>query len=182
MDLHTGLKGTALASCLVLCGAGCAMSAVPAPNDAGSSASGGDPAKAAPAPAPVDEFEGDWYYGSDCDFGHYVSLGLKRSRAGYEGEWSDGTRVRGSQGNLKAVLHNGELIVQRCDDGTDVGGAPDCPAFGPPHDVFARKGESLVWSKRYDGERQPYVTLHRADKKVGPMGECMDDSSVEHKE
>lgn len=173
MDLHIDLKTALLASCIALGGAGCAT---PAPHDAAARAAGvvaDTPSTAADSvAATVDAFEGDWYYGSDCDFGHYVTLGLKRSGNGYEGEWSDGTRLRGSQGNLKAALRNGHLIVQRCDDGTDVGGAPVCPAFGMPHDIFVRSGELLMWFYTYGGDRRPYVTLQRADQAPGLTAEC----------
>lgn len=178
MDLHAGIRKALLASCFALGGAGCAISATPARNDAGARTAGAvadaSSTRSGDAFATADAFEGDWYYGSDCDFGHYVVLGLKRSGDGYEGQWSDGTRVRGSQGNLKASLRNGELIMQRCDDGTDIGGAPDCPAFGAPHDVFVRSGESLMWLHAYGGDRQRYVTLHRADQKTEPTAGCRD--------
>jgi hypothetical protein len=127
----------------------------------------------------TDTFAGDWYYGSDCDFGHYVTLGLKRSGNGYIGDWSDGTRVRGSQGDLRGTIRNDELVVQRCDDGSDVGGEPDCPTFEPAHDIFVRDGDSLVWSHAYNGERSPYVTLRRAVQKVDLRAECEDDVDAE---
>jgi hypothetical protein len=179
MDLHTGLKRTVFASCLALCGAGCATSAVPAPNDASRSHSGSVTGNTRASDS-GDRFEGDWYYGSDCDFGHYVTLGLKRAGQRYSGHWSDGTRVRGSQGELQGEVGKGELLVQRCDDGTEVGGAPDCPKFGEAHDVLVRTGNSLVWSRVYDGKRTPYVTLHRAaQKKVDMHAECKGDADDE---
>lgn len=180
MDLHFGLKRSVLVSCLALCGAGCVMSATPATHDAGVQGLGSVPAsKPTTTPTTVDAFEGDWYYGSDCDFGHYVTLGLKRAGDSYTGDWSDGTRVRGSQGNLRGDVRNGELIVQRCGDSSEVGGAPACPKFEASHDVLVRDGESLVWSHLYDGQRTRYITLHQAALKVDPRAECADAEDAE---
>lgn len=156
------------------------MSAVAAPNDAGRSTSSTDTAKAPQLPAAVDAFEGDWYYGADCDFGHYVTLGLKRAGRGYTGDWSDGTRVRGPQCNLQADVRNGELVAQLCDDATDVGGPPDCPNFEEAHDVFVRSGDSLAWSHVYDGKRTPYVALHRTAQAVDRRADCKDQGDTDN--
>ena len=181
MDLHARLNRTVLVPCLALCAAGCALAAAPS-SYADRSAFGSHAAETPLAPVAGGAFEGDWYYGSDCDFGHYVNLGLKRVGNGYIGDWSDGTRVRGSQGNLQGKVRNGELVAQLCDDGNDVGGVPDCPKFEEPHDIFVRSGDHLVWSYVYDGKRTQYVTLHRAELKVDMRADCIDEADTDDDE
>lgn len=107
-------------------------------------------------------FDGEWGFASDCDFGHYITLGLKRSGNTVAGDWSDGTRVRGSQGELRGEIRKGELTLQRCNDGTSAGGEPECPAFQESHDTLVQVGSTLVWYHVYDGERTRYVVLERA--------------------
>lgn len=183
MDLHIGLKKVLLATCIALGGAGCAMSETRAPHEADTRNPGvvADASSTASdsAAATVGALEGDWYYGSDCDFGHYVTLGIKRSGAEIVGDWSDGTRVRGSQGQLKGALRNGELAVQFCDEGGEIGGQPQCPDFDAARDSFVREGDTLVWYRTNNGERTRYVMLRPASQKADLRAECREDADKE---
>lgn len=159
------------------------MSAMPTPHDADARTAGvvavASSAPPASTSATVSAFEGDWYYGSDCDFGHYVTLGLKRSGTELVGDWSDGTRVRGSQGQLKGALRNGELAVQFCDEGGGLGGHSECPNFEGSRDIFVREGDGLVWYRTNNSERIRYVTLRPASQKADPRAECREDADEE---
>lgn len=176
MDLHTGLNRTVLASCLALYAAGCAMSAVPASNDAGRSTSARNASRAPQGPAAADQFEGDWYYGSDCDFGHYVSLGLKRSGRGYVGEWSDGTKVHGSDGRLRATPHGTKLQLAICGQEAR-SGFPVCPKYEDTTDVLELRGDHLVWRQGTGSYAHDYAVMHRQIGDKAEIERCTDDDA-----
>jgi len=124
-------------------------------------------------------FEGDWSFASDCDFGHYVTLTLKQSGGSVTGDWSDGTRVRGSQGLIRGDIRNDQLIAKRCGDGSNVSGLPNCPAFEASHDTFVREGNALIWYQTYNSERTRYAELVRPPAKSDRTQGCEEDNASE---
>jgi len=124
-----------------------------------------------------DPFAGDWYYGSECEFGHYTTLSLEPTEDGYAGDWTDGTRVGGGQGQLRAKRRDGVLEVQFCDEPEERGAWPACPNFVTQEDSFEREGDALVWYVNAGGGHRRYVTLWRAGLPVDLKAECPDEGN-----
>lgn len=61
-------------------------------------------------------FSGEWAYAKRCDLGHYLSLHLKQHGDRVTGDWSEGTNVRGSDGQLQGQVRGGRLYVRYCSD------------------------------------------------------------------
>ncbi|MFC5571372.1 hypothetical protein ACFPN1_15010 [Lysobacter yangpyeongensis] len=114
----------------------------------------------APNKASLADFEGDWSYANDCEFGHYANLSLKRSGNAVLGDWSDGTRVRGTDGLLRGALKDNRLMLELCTNGNERGAEPYCPAFAGSHDFVERRGDALIWYRHYDDVTQ-YLVLER---------------------
>lgn len=186
MDLHLRLNVLVVACCLLLVGLGCSTRSADTAARSGADShaletqSVGDahvargPPEAFEAPA---AFEGDWYYGSDCNFGHYVTLAIKRTKAGFLGDWSDGTRVHGSDGLLRGVLKDGQVRLDMCGQ-SEHSGLPTCPHYEKLPDVLERRGEMLVWWRGGGAYAHEYVVMHRQVGKVATIDVCEDEADV----
>lgn len=129
----------------------------------------------APSPDAHTPFQGSWGYGTDCDFGHYVGLDLVENEGRVTGSWSDGTRVRGSQGQLKGVVRDGRLHVEWCNEGSpEIGGHPQCPQYAADGAWFERRGAALVWFRSHGTEATKYVVLRPAGAATAVAEYCED--------
>jgi len=113
-------------------------------------------------------FDGDWTYSNDCQFGHYVDIGLKQNGASVTGNWSDGTRVEGWNGLLIGTVRNGKLYTKYCSTEAN-GGHAVCPSYDANEsDHFVRQGRDLVWYRSVghgtDRSFEKYVVLHPSIK------------------
>lgn len=108
---------------------------------------------------------GDWGYSNQCDFGHFVELNVARDGPTTEGTWSDGTRVRGNEGEFKGQWRDGRLYVKFCANSEERGGPPACPKYGEDAAYMAFEGKSLVWNRaggpEADQKFQRYVVMQR---------------------
>ena len=129
----------------------------------------------APAKASLADFEGDWSYANDCEFGHYTNLSLKRRGDVVSGDWSDGTRVRGSDGSLRGALKDSRLMLELCTNGNERGGEPYCPAFDGSHDFVERRGDALVWYRHYGDDVTQYLVLERNPSQGSRNQGCEED-------
>lgn len=134
------------------------------------------PGSSAVAPVPPSRpFHGAWSYATHCGFGHYVALDLVENEGRVTGSWSDGTNVRGSQGELKGDVRDGRLHVEWCGEGEEAGGHPQCPQYGDDSDFFERRGDSLVWFRSSGTEATEYVVLQPAGRPATPVERCDDE-------
>lgn len=109
-------------------------------------------------------FDGYWTYNNNCHFGHYAEIKLTQKGDTVTGDWSDGTRLSGSDGSLKGHIRGDKLFVRYC-GGDEHSGYAVCPKYGAEEsDYFVREGNDLVW---YQGSGQgtartfeKYVVLH----------------------
>lgn len=120
-------------------------------------------------------FEGDWSYRSDCDRGHYVTLYIKNEDGHLVGSWSDGTMVRGSQGQLRGRIDQDRLVIERCSDSDETGGPALCPAYQESQDYLVAKGDTLTWYQTFGSEPSEYVVLSKGMKPHRPMEACDED-------
>lgn len=111
--------------------------------------------------APTD-YSGHWMYQQTCGWQHVATLDLEQTGSSVTGKWSDGTRVRGSQGSLKGKLVDGKLYVRFC--GSDKSsGYTVCPKFGTEvTDHLVRRGNALTWYQGSGNQFDKYIELHPA--------------------
>ncbi|HWX67422.1 MAG TPA: hypothetical protein VNZ27_13450 [Rhodanobacter sp.] len=113
-------------------------------------------------------FDGYWTYNNDCHYGHYAEIRLTQKGADVTGDWSDGTRLSGSDGSLKGHIRGDKLFVRYC-GGDEHAGYAVCPKYeAEESDYLVRQGSDLVW---YRGSGQgsartfeKYVALHPSVK------------------
>lgn len=111
-------------------------------------------------------FDGYWTYNNNCHSGHYAEIKLMQKGDTVTGDWSDGTRLSGSDGSLKGSIRGDKLFVRYC-GGDEHSGYAVCPKYETEEsDYFVRKGSDLIW---YRGSSQgttrsfeKYVALHPA--------------------
>ncbi len=128
-------------------------------------------------------FDGYWTYNNDCHFGHYAEIELAQKGAEVTGDWSDGTRLSGSDGSLQGRIRDNKLFVRYCGSDEHSGYAV-CPRYeAKESDYLVRQGSDLVW---YRGSGQAtartfekYVVLHPSAKgKRGSFDtECPNDEN-----
>lgn len=113
-----------------------------------------------PAP-PVNgqQFTGNWSYGKACDSGHYVNLILNQTDGHVSGQWSAGTNIRGSDGQLNGVVRDDRLYVLYCSDDGEIG-YEACPRFGGEEDYFVLRHGMLVRFMKYGADYRQDISLH----------------------
>ncbi|WP_369934491.1 hypothetical protein [Xanthomonas tesorieronis] len=104
-------------------------------------------------------FSGEWAYAKKCDLGHYLSLHLQQHGDRVTGDWSEGTNVRGSDGQLQGRVRGTTLYVRYCSDDGEKGYAA-CPAFTGPDDQFRLENGQLVRYEKYGSDYRRTVALH----------------------
>jgi hypothetical protein len=116
----------------------------------------------------VSAFAGDWKYKQTCGYAHSAELNLTQTGTSVSGDWSDGTRLSGSDGSLKGTVRDGKLFVRYC-GGDEHAGYAVCPSYDTREsDYFVRTGNDLAWY-RESGEGksrtfEKYVVLHAVSK------------------
>jgi hypothetical protein len=109
-------------------------------------------------------FDGYWTYNNNCHSGHYAEIKLTQKGGAVTGDWSDGTRLSGSDGSLKGRIRDDKLFVRYC-GGDEHSKYAVCPKYETEEsDYLVRQGSDLVW---YRGSGQgtartfeKYVVLH----------------------
>lgn len=105
-------------------------------------------------------FTGTWEYGKKCGFGHFVTISLKQSGDSASGTWSEGTMVKGSDGQLTGKLRGNRLYVRYC--GRDeASGYTVCPEFDAESDYLIRVGDSLIRFRMFGTAYRKDISLHR---------------------
>lgn len=148
---------SALYACVL---SACAHSPASAPATAPAQAAGATPSAAAQA------FEGAWAYAQSCGWRHSANLELSAAGQGrLQGEWADGTRVRGESGSVRARVRGDKAFLSFCREPEEAGAADAdgvCPQYGPESAYVVRNGERLDW---FRGSAElgfrPYLSLHR---------------------
>ena len=114
------------------------------------------------AMAATTDYSGHWIYQQTCGWQHVATLDLEQTDSTVTGKWSDGTRVRGSEGSLKGQLVDGKLYVRFC--GIDErSGYAVCPKFGTEvTDHIVRRGSTLTWYRGSGNQFDKYIDLHPA--------------------
>lgn len=111
--------------------------------------------------AEAQDFVGTWKYKQSCGYQHSVTLDLSRAGNAVTGDWTDGTRLDGSDGSLKGRFRDGKLYVRYC-GGDEHAGYPVCPAYEAEESGYlVRRGNDLVWYRKSGGNFEQYVVLHR---------------------
>lgn len=112
-------------------------------------------------------FAGSWSYTKTCESGHYVNLELRQSGAHVSGEWSSGTQIRGSDGQLDGTIRDNKLHVRYCSD-DDESGYAICPNYGAEEDYFVLREGALVRYQKFGKDFKQDISLHPnvAGKKV----------------
>jgi hypothetical protein len=106
------------------------------------------------------DFAGDWKYKQTCGYQHSATLSLTATDRDVTGDWTDGTRLNGSDGSLKGSLRDGKLYVRYCGGDADAG-YPVCPAYEAEASAyFVRQGGDLVWYRKSDKTFERYLVLH----------------------
>ncbi|WP_139350907.1 hypothetical protein [Rhodanobacter sp. C01] len=128
-------------------------------------------------------FTGDWKYKQTCGYQHSATVTLTQTGENVTGDWTDGTRLSGSDGSLKGSIRNGKLYVRYC-GGDEHAGYAVCPSYETEEsDYFARQGSDLVWyrkvGKKEESTYEKYVVLHPVIKgKHLPVDDhCTDDKN-----
>ncbi len=84
------------------------------------------------------------------------------------GDWSDGTLLGGSEGEIQLEADSGDFTAKRC--GSDESsGLPLCPRLQDVGDRFQLKHGRLYWYQVPNPE--PYAVLSRAVADGGPITE-----------
>ena len=128
-------------------------------------------------------FAGDWKYKQTCGYQHSATLTLTESGEGVTGDWTDGTRLSGSDGSLKGSIRNGKMYVRYC-GGDEHAGYAVCPSYEKEEsDYFTREGNDLAWyrkaGKKSAATYEKYVVLHPVIKgqKLPLDNHCTDDKN-----
>jgi len=113
----------------------------------------------------VASMSGEWGYRTDCNLGHDAELSIPKPPGDIVGNWSDGTRQSGSQGDFRGEWRDGRLYVRFCERDDTSGGFPLCPAFGDVDAYLVVDGQNLFWFRAVgpvgEGHFEKYVTLAR---------------------
>ena len=109
-------------------------------------------------------FSGNWKYQQTCGSQHSATLVLSQTGNDVTGDWTDGTRMSGSDGSLKGSVRNGKLFVRYC-GADEQAGYVICPTYeAEESDYFIRKGKDLVWyrmiGKKGANTFDKYMVLH----------------------
>lgn len=128
-------------------------------------------------------FAGDWKYKQTCGYQHSATVTLTQTGEDVTGDWTDGTRLNGSDGSLKGQIRGDKLYVRYC-GGDEHAGYAICPSYETEESgYFTRKGNDLVWyrriGKKEDNTFEKYVVLHPVIKgKHLPVDDhCTDDQN-----
>jgi hypothetical protein len=107
-------------------------------------------------------FSGSWAFLKKCDSGHSVNLTIQQVGKQVTGDWSEGTNIRGGDGELKGDVRGAKLFVRYC--ATDGEGAmAACPSYEANEDYFVFRGEAIVRYQKYGSTYKEDVVLHRDD-------------------
>jgi hypothetical protein len=124
-------------------------------------------------------FAGDWKYKQSCGYQHSATVTLTQTGEDVAGDWTDGTRLNGSDGSLKGRIRDDKLYVRYC-GGDEHAGYPICPSYETEESAyFIRKGNDLAWYRRVGNTFEKYVVLHPVIKgKHLPVDDhCTDDQN-----
>jgi len=128
-------------------------------------------------------FAGNWKYKQTCGYQHSATVTLTQTGENVTGDWTDGTRLSGSDGSLKGTIRNGRLYVRYC-GGDEHAGYAVCPSYETEEsDYFAREGSDLDWyrkiGKKAESTYEKYVVLHPVIKgqRLPVDGHCTDDKN-----
>jgi len=123
--------------------------------------------------------QGDWGFANHCGFGHYVGITfVQTGEKTVSGNWSDGTNLRGSSGELKGEIREGKLFVKFCSD--DIENKPPyriCPEFDGDDAYFSLESSSLVWYESYGDSFKRYVVLSKGPDHSSTVGNNADCSN-----
>jgi hypothetical protein len=111
-------------------------------------------------------FQGDWSYQQSCGWRHTANLGLKQKDNKVTGQWDDGTKIRGENGDLQGKIVSGKLYVRYCNEDDQSNEVSVCPKFNSNDrpDYYILNGEQLIWYKVFGSGYRKYLTLHRVIK------------------
>lgn len=110
------------------------------------------------ATASAPGFDGSWAYRQTCGWNHTANVELIRAGSSYTGNWDDGTRVRGENGQLRGEMQEGKLMLRLCTQNSD----RPCSDFGDVSGYMIRQGASLHWYRKSGESYTHYVVLHQA--------------------
>jgi hypothetical protein len=126
-------------------------------------------------------FAGDWKYKQTCGYQHSATVTLIQTGEDVAGDWTDGTRLSGSDGSLKGRIRGGKLYVRYC-GGDEHAGYTICPNYETEEGgYFTRQGRDLVWYRRIgkpeESTFEKYVVLHPVikGKRLAVDDHCADD-------
>ena len=105
-------------------------------------------------------FSGTWNYEKKCGFGHFVTISLKQSGDSISGTWSEGTIVKGSDGQFAGKLRGNRLYVRYCGH-DEASGYSLCPEFDAESDYFIHVGDSLIRFRMFGTAYREDISLHR---------------------
>ena len=109
-------------------------------------------------------FTGTWEYGKKCGFGHFVTISLKQSGDSVSGTWSEGTMVKGSDGQLTGKLRGNRLYARYCGH-DEASGYSLCPEFDAESDYFVRQGSSLTRFQKFGHDYRKDIVLYRQENR-----------------
>ncbi|UXA55419.1 hypothetical protein M0D45_13915 [Xanthomonas prunicola] len=104
-------------------------------------------------------FSGEWAYAKKCDLGHYLSLHLQQRGDRVTGDWSEGTNVRGNDGQLQGEVRGDALYLRYCSDDGGTGYSA-CPAFSEREDQFKLEKGHLIRYEKYGSSYRRTVSLY----------------------
>lgn len=114
------------------------------------------------------QIEGDWGYSTQCNQGHFITISLELRGQKLIGDWSDGTLLSGSDGQIEIETASGSLAAKRC--GSDESsGLPLCPLLEDIGDRFQLRHDRLYWYQAPDPK--PYAVLTRTHAAKSPTAE-----------
>ena len=105
-------------------------------------------------------FSGTWNYEEKCGFGHFVTISFKQSGDPISGTWSEGTIVKGSDGQFAGKLRGNRLYVRYCGH-DEASGYSLCPEFDAESDYFIHVGDSLIRFRMFGTAYREDISLHR---------------------
>jgi len=125
-------------------------------------------------------FQGEWSYQQACGLRHTANLGLKQTSNKVTGQWDDGTKLRGDNGELLGSIRSGKLFVRYCNEDAQSSNFSTCPKFNPGDkpDYYVLDGDQLIWYQSFGNGYRKYLTLHRftKGKKFPTVNYCPEDN------
>lgn len=103
-------------------------------------------------------FQGQWSYRQTCGWNHSVNMQLSGEGKSYTGNWDDGTRVRGDNGQVRGDVRGNRLMLRFCTQTSDQA----CSDFGQISGFAIRKGTALHWYRKSGDSYSPYLVLQQA--------------------